>query len=146
MKIFFTYIVTIFLSSVSISVAQEKPPLIGTGSAQCSTMIDFIDKQNLNKDVYEQWVFGFMSSLALVHSQPVFDLSKPEEIWLAVETICKKNPEQHVFEAASVVYLQLLKMLSKTMKCSILPLATIIPSSLTLISVNVSEIGSELFL
>ena len=116
MKIFFTHLVTIFLTTVSISVAQEKPPLIGTGSAQCSTMIDFIDKQNLNKDVYEQWVFGFMSSLALVHSQPVFDLSKPEEIWLAVETICKKNPEQHVFEAASVVYLQLLKMLSKTMK------------------------------
>ena len=116
MKIFFTCIVTIFLSTVSTSVAQEKPPLIGTGSAQCSSMIDLIDKQNLTKDVYEQWVFGFMSSLALVHSQPVFDLSKPEEIWLAVETICKKNPEQHVFEAASVVYLQLLKMLSKTMK------------------------------
>ena len=116
MKIFSIYIVAIFLSTVSISVAQEKPPLIGSGSTQCGTMIDFIDKQNLNKDDYEQWVFGFMSSLALVHSQPVFDLSKPEEIWLAVETICKKNPEQHVFEAASVVYLQLLKMLSKTMK------------------------------
>ena len=54
-------------------------------------MIDFIDKQNLNKDVYEQWVFGFMSSLALVHSQPVFDLSKPEEIWLAVEIYLQKN-------------------------------------------------------
>ena len=92
MKIFFTCIVTIFLSTVSTSVAQEKPPLIGTGSAQCSSMIDLIDKQNLNKDVYEQWVFGFMSSLALVHSQPVFDLSKPEEIWSAVETICKKKP------------------------------------------------------
>ena len=92
MKIFLTFIVTIFLSTVSISGAQEKPPLIGTGSAQCRSMIDGIDKQNLNKEVYEQWVFGFMSSLALVHSQPVFDLSKPEEIWLAVETICKKNP------------------------------------------------------
>ena len=109
MKTFLTLVTLLLFSYTNASVAQEKPPLVGVGS-------DSIGQQAAAKKSYEQWVFGFMSSLALVHSQPVFDLSKPNEIWLAIETICKKNPEQHVFEAASVVYLQLLKMLSKTMK------------------------------
>ncbi|MBH68042.1 MAG: hypothetical protein CMM58_06795 [Rhodospirillaceae bacterium] len=74
-------------------------------------MLSNIRKEKDIKDSYSQWVFGFMSSLALVHSQPVFDLSNPEEIWLAIETICEKNPKQHVFEASSVVYLQLLEIL-----------------------------------
>ena len=116
MKIFLTLVTLLLFLYTNVSVAQEKPPLVGMGSEQCGRMTDSIGQQAAAKKSYEQWVFGFMSSLALVHSQPVFDLSKPNEIWLAIETICKKNPEQHVFEAASVVYLQLLKMLSKTMK------------------------------
>ena len=116
MKVFLTLVTLLLFLITNVSVAQEKPPLVGMGSEQCGRMTDRIGQQAAAKKSYEQWVFGFMSSLALVHSQPVFDLSKPNEIWLAIETICKKNPEQHVFEAASVVYLQLLKMLSKTMK------------------------------
>ena len=92
-------------------IAQEKPPLVGTGAHQCSVMLSNCKKEEYIKESYTQWVFGFMSSLALVHSQPVFDLSNPEEIWLAIKTICEKNPNQHVFEATSVVYLQLLEIL-----------------------------------
>ena len=76
-------------------------------------MVASLEKDTTTKEAYTQWVFGFMSSLALVHSQPVFDVSTPDEIWLAVETICKKNPKQQVFEATSVVYLELLNIFSK---------------------------------
>lgn len=113
MKQLFAILLSVaFLSSMSAH-GQDKPPLVGKGIHTCKKMVANINKTATSRSEYTQWAFGFMSSLALVHSQPVFEVSTPDEIWLAVETICKKNPKQQVFEATSVVYLELLNIFSK---------------------------------
>jgi hypothetical protein len=90
----------LILLAVSSKINAQGIVIIGTGQSSCG---EWVQAHKMQKDIYEQWVTGYISSYNYYSAKPIDNVPNLETISLWLDVYCKRNPTDIILLSASAL-------------------------------------------